>query len=160
MLRAQRIRAGALGLLACALASCAHIGLQRRPVAVHRGEISTTSGLRYEDLFHGEGPAARAGDEVTFEYTVWLEDGTRVDSTLDRGVAITVELGKAPLAAWNEGLVGIQPQGRRRLVVPPHLAYGSKGVEGMIPPDATLLIEVLVLEVTRPGDAAPRAAGA
>ena len=136
--------------LALLLASCAHIGLQPHPLPLHRGEIPTTSGLRYEDLFLGEGPAAMPGDEVTFEYTVWLENGARVDSTYDRGVAITVKLGSAPLKAWDDGLPGIQAQGRRRLVVPPHLAYGSKGVEDMIPPDATLIIEVLVLEVSRP----------
>jgi peptidylprolyl isomerase len=87
---------------------------------------------------------------VTFEYTVWLEDGTRVDATSDRGVAITVTLGQAPLKAWDEGLVGIQPQGRRRLLVPSDLAYGSKGVPGMVPPNAVLVIEVLALEVARP----------
>lgn len=126
---------------------CAQIGMQPRRVPVHRQKSSTTSGLQYEELFIGQGPAAKSGDDVTFEYTVWLEDGTRVDSTYDRGVAVTVRLGAAPLEAWDEGLVGIQPQGRRRLVVPPELAYGAQGVEGMIPPNATLVIEVLALEV-------------
>ena len=137
-----------LVLASLALATgCAQIGMQPRRVSIHRDRMSTTSGLRYEDLFIGQGPAARPGDNVTFEYTVWLEDGTRVDSTYDRGVALTVRLGAAALKAWDEGLIGIQPQGRRRLVVPPNLAYGSEGVEGMIPPDATLIIEVLALEV-------------
>ena len=136
-------------LLALALPSCAHFALQPRPVPLHRREITTTSGLRYQDLFLGQGPAACPGDEVTFEYTVWLEDGTRVDSTYDRGVAIEVELGSAPLKAWDDGLLGIQPQGRRRLVVPPALAYGSKGVPNLVPPDSTLVIEVLVLGVAR-----------
>jgi FKBP-type peptidyl-prolyl cis-trans isomerase len=144
-------RALALGLAllagAAGLEGCRQIGFESRPVAMHRGRVETTSGLEYEDLFLGTGPVARSGDEVTFEYTVWLEDGTRVDSTFDRGVAITVELGTAPLAAWNAGLVGIQPQGRRRLVVPPELAYGSEGVPDLIPANATLIIEVLALEV-------------
>ena len=143
----SRSRFGCAALLA--LASCAHMTLEPKPVDLHRGEVMTTSGLRYEDLFLGQGPAACPGDDVTFEYTVWLEDGTRVDSTYDRGVAITVKLGSAPLKAWDEGLLAIHPQGRRRLVVPPALAYGSKGVPDLIPPDATLVVEVLVLQVAR-----------
>jgi len=131
------------------LAGCKHIGLEDRPMPVQHSSAATTSGLVYEDLFLGQGPEARTGDDVTFEYTVWLEDGTRVDSTYDRGVAITVRLGAAPLRAWDEGLVGVKPQGRRRLVVPSELAYGSKGVEGMVPPDATLIVEILALEVAR-----------
>lgn len=131
------------------LCGCRQLRLEPTPMPVHRASADTTSGLAYSEIFVGTGPAAHTGDEVTFEYTVWLEDGTRVDSTFDRGVAITVEIGKAPLRAWDEGLVGIQPQGRRRLVVPPELAYGEEGVEGMIPPGATLVIEVLALEVKR-----------
>jgi FKBP-type peptidyl-prolyl cis-trans isomerase len=132
------------------LAGCSHFG-SSRPVSVTRESVRTNSGLVFEEIFVGSGPAAKSGDSVTFEYTVWLEDGTRVDSTYDRGVAITVEIGRAPLKAWNEGLLGIQPQGRRRLTVPPELAYGDEGVEGMIPPRSTLVIEVLALEVGAPG---------
>jgi len=149
MRRPLPVRAPSIVALLLA-AGCAQIGLQHRPMPVHHGSASTTSGLHFQELFVGQGPAARTGDRVTFEYTVWLEDGTRVDSTYDRGVAISVVLGSAPLKAWDEGLVGVQPGGRRRLVVPPQLAYGSKGVEGLIPPDATLVVEVLVLEVARP----------
>ena len=133
-----------------ALAGCKHMSLEDRPMPVSHRSATTTSGLVYEDLFLGHGHEARTGDEVTFEYTVWLEDGTRVDSTYDRGVAITVRLGSAPLRAWDEGLVGIKPQGRRRLVVPPGLAYGAEGVEDMVPPNATLVFEVLALDVVRP----------
>jgi FKBP-type peptidyl-prolyl cis-trans isomerase len=142
-----RTRAGVLALFL--VASCTQIGLQQRPTPVHHEAASTTSGLKFQDLFIGLGPAARPGDQVTFEYTAWLEDGTRIDSTSDRGVAITVTLGQAPLKAWDEGLIGIQPQGRRRLIVPPELAYGSKGVAGMVPPNAVLVIEVLAIEVGR-----------
>jgi FKBP-type peptidyl-prolyl cis-trans isomerase len=151
----------AIGLVALLLASsalfagCKQIGLGARPVRMQHDTLRTTSGLEYEEIFLGSGPTAHTGDEVTFEYTVWLQSGERVDSTFDRGVAITVEIGKAPLPAWNEGLIGIRPQGRRRLTVPPDLAYGEKGVEGMIPPNATLVIEVLALEVGRAKVPAP-----
>jgi len=140
-----------LGVASALGASCRQLGLGSSPVPVNRESVKTTSGLAYEEIFVGTGPAAKAGDEVTFEYTVWLRDGTRVDSTYDRGVAITVEIGRAALPAWNEGLLGIQPQGRRRLTVPPELAYGEEGVEGMIPPNSTLVIEVLALEVKASG---------
>jgi FKBP-type peptidyl-prolyl cis-trans isomerase len=131
------------------VAGCSHLG--SKPVSIERGSVRTPSGLVFEEVFVGTGPAAKAGDSVTFEYTVWLEDGTRVDSTYDRGVAITVEIGSSDLPAWNEGLLGIQPHGRRRLTVPPELAYGDEGVEGMIPPRSILVIEVLALEVAGAG---------
>jgi len=140
----------ALAVLALLLAPLP-TGCRQNPVQVERPSAVTTSGVEYVELFVGTGLAAQKGDEVTFEYTVWLDDGTRVDSTYDRGVALTVEIGRAPLPAFDEGLLGIQPQGRRRLSVPPELAYGAKGVEGMIPPNATLRIEILALDVRRPG---------
>jgi FKBP-type peptidyl-prolyl cis-trans isomerase len=148
LIRAAWMLAAAVAVAAL-FSGCRQLAFDPRPVAMQHGSVKTTSGLRYEEIFIGSGPAAHTGDEVSFEYTVWLEDGTRVDSTYDRGVAITVEIGKAPLPAWNEGLVGIQPEGRRRMVVPPELAYGHEGVEGTIPPDATLVIEVLALDVHR-----------
>ena len=154
ILRCASLRRSLL-LAALVLAGCKHFGLDDRPVPVQHASASTTSGLVYEELFVGKGPEARIGDDVTFEYTVWLQDGKQVDSTRDRGVPVTVRLGSAPLKAWDEGLVGIRAQGRRRLVVPPALAYGEKGVEGMVPPNATLIIEVAALEI-RPAAAPPK----
>jgi len=138
------------GPCALLLGSCAQIGLHPRPVHIPHGEVVTTTGVRYADLFVGMGPAAIMGDELVLDYTVWLEEGARVDSTLDRGVPITVRLGEAPVKGLDDGLLGMQPKGRRRIVIPPKLAYGSRGVEDMIPPDATLVYEVHVLEVRRP----------
>lgn len=155
--RTLRAHALASTLLLASLASCKHIGFEDHPMPVNRGSSTTTSGLVLEELFVGRGPEARTGDQVTFEYTVWLQDGTRVDSTYDRGVALTVRLGSAPIRAWDEGLVGVRAQGRRRLVIPPDLAYGAKGVEGMIPPNATIVAEILALEVA-PASAASKPA--
>lgn len=148
--RGRRLSAAAL----CLAAGCAQLGCQSRPVPVHRETESTASGLKFEELFVGDGPVARTGDQVTFEYTVWLEDGTQVDSTSDRGVAMTVTLGSSPMKAWDEGLVGMQPKGRRRLLVPPALAYGESGVPGRVPPNAALVIEVLALSVVHPPEKA------
>lgn len=145
--------ARSLLLASVVLAGCKHFGLDDRPVPVEpTSESTTASGLAYEELFVGKGPEARIGDDVTFEYTVWLQDGKEVDSTHDRGVPVTVRLGSATLKAWDEGLPGIRALGRRRLVVPPALAYGERGVEGMVPPNATLVIEVLALEIRPAGD--------
>ena len=130
--------------------SCADLPISSTPKHVDRGEVTTTSGVRYEDTFLGIGPAATVGDEVMFEYTVWLESGVRVDSTADRGYPVKVVLGSAQLKGWNDGLLGIQTQGDRRLIVPPELAYGAEGLPGMIPPNSVLIFEVHALAVARP----------
>ena len=135
---------------AVALASaCAGLG-SSSPDTVERGEVTTTSGVKYVDGFLGSGPAAVIGDEVMFEYTVWLASGERVDSTADRGYPVNVVLGQAPLKGWNDGLLGIQLQGERRITIPPELAYGVHGLPGMIPPNATLVFDVHVLKITHP----------
>jgi FKBP-type peptidyl-prolyl cis-trans isomerase len=128
---------------------CSGLG-SSTPATVERSEVSTTSGVKYVDTFVGSGPAAVIGDEVMFEYTLWLEDGKRVDSTADRGYPVRVVLGQAPLKGWNDGLLGIQLQGQRRITIPPELAYGAQGLPGMIPPNATLVFDVHVLQVSPP----------
>jgi len=130
--------------------SCADLSTPSKPIGVQRGEVTTTSGVKYEDTFLGSGPAAVSGDEVMFEYTVWLENGTKVDSTSDRGYPVKVILGKASLKGWNDGLLGVQAQGERRIIVPPELAYGAEGLPGMIPPNSTLTFQVHVLAITHP----------
>ena len=120
------------------------------PAELARGEVTTTSGVKFEDTFLGSGPAAVAGDEVVFDYTAWLENGTRVDATEDRGAPVRVIVGSAPLKGWNDGLLGIQPQGNRRIIVPPELAYGAQGVPGLVPPNSTLIFDVHAIDVTRP----------
>jgi FKBP-type peptidyl-prolyl cis-trans isomerase len=132
-------------LLACT--SCKHITLERVPFEVERLESVTPGGVHWHDLFLGEGPAAQLGDVVVFDYTIWLVDGTRVDSTLDRGVPLESALGSVPVEGLNQGIVGMRPSGRRRLHVPPELAYGSAGVPDLVPPDAPLDCEVHLIEV-------------
>jgi len=132
------------------LAGCAQIGLQDRRVPMNHREVLLSSGVRYEDLFHGHGPAATLGDVVELDYTLWLEDGTRVDSTLDRGVPVEMRIGSAPVRGLDEALIGMQAEARRRITVPPELGYGKEGVEDLIPPYATLVFEVHVVSVSRP----------
>jgi len=138
---------------ACAVvlaSACSGLG-SSAPDTVERGEVTTTSGVKYVATFLGSGPAAVIGDEVMFEYTLWLQDSKRIDSTADRGYPVRVVLGQAPLKGWNDGLLGIQMQGQRRITIPPELAYGAQGLPGMIPPNATLVFDVHVLQVLRPG---------
>jgi|688.fasta_scaffold00396_38 FKBP-type peptidyl-prolyl cis-trans isomerase len=133
------------------LGGCKHISLDTRPVGLQRSESLTPSGVHVRELFLGEGRSARQGDLVVMDYTVWLLDGTRVDSTLDRGVPIEVRIGSAPIEGWNEGLMGVMPDGRRQLLIPARLAYGSEGFGDLVPPDADLRFEVHVLEVRPQG---------
>jgi FKBP-type peptidyl-prolyl cis-trans isomerase len=136
-----------LVLSVATVASCKHFRLDSKPLAVDRQESRTGSGIHIRELYLGEGRAAQVGDTVVMDYTAWLVDGTRVDSTLDRGVPIEVVVGSAAIAGWNEGLLGVRPHGRRRLEIPAWLAYGSQGYADIVPPDADLTFEVHVLEV-------------
>ena len=141
------MRLAALLALLLACTGCKHITLERVPLEVKHLESVTTGGVHWHDLFLGEGPAAQLGDVVVFDYTIWLLDGTRVDSTLDRGVPLESALGGVPVEGLNQGLVGMRPGGRRRLNIPPELAYGSAGVADLVPPDSALDCEVHLVEV-------------
>ena len=111
-------------------------------------EKITDSGLKYQDLESGEGAAAEPGRQVTVHYTGWLTDGTRFDSSHDRNQPFTFTLGKGQvIRGWDEGVAGMRVGGKRKLTIPPHLGYGPRGAGGVIPPNATLIFEVELLEV-------------
>jgi FKBP-type peptidyl-prolyl cis-trans isomerase FkpA len=106
------------------------------------------SGLYVQDLFEGAGLAVRRGSSVTVHYTGWLHDGTRFDSSHDRNEPFPIIMGETGvIAGWAEGLVGMREGGRRKLVIPPHLAYGPAGRPPVIPPQATLVFTIEVLDV-------------
>ena len=110
--------------------------------------VITASGLVYEDLEIGSGPAARAGDALSVRYTGYLEDGTVIDSNLDSGTPFQFILGSGTvIPGWDEGLVGMRAGGSRVLVIPPELAYGSSGSGDVIPPDETLTFTVSLVEI-------------
>ncbi|MDL2059049.1 FKBP-type peptidyl-prolyl cis-trans isomerase [Mesosutterella sp. AGMB02718] len=100
-------------------------------------------GLEIETLREGSGPEARQGDVVSVHYTGWLEDGTQFDSSLERGEPIEFPLGAGMvIPGWERGLIGMKVGEKRRLRIPPQLAYGDSGAGGVIPPGATLVFEV------------------
>lgn len=111
-------------------------------------EIMTDSGLKYEDLVAGEGVAAETGQKVSVHYTGWLTDGSKFDSSLDRDEPFQFGLGRGMvIRGWDEGVQGMKPGGKRKLTIPPQLGYGARGAGGVIPPNATLVFEVELLEI-------------
>ena len=112
-------------------------------------EITTPSGLRYEELAVGEGAEATGrGQTVKVHYTGWLENGTKFDSSVDRGQPFDFPLGVGMvIKGWDEGVVGMRVGGRRKLTIPSDLGYGARGAGGVIPPNATLVFEVELLGI-------------
>lgn len=111
------------------------------------GTTTTASGLQYQDLVLGEGPAAQNGDTVSVHYTGWLEDGTEFDSSIG-GEPFEFVLGTGSvIQGWDEGIAGMQAGGQRKLIIPPELAYGANGYGSVIPPNATLTFDVELLEI-------------
>jgi len=109
--------------------------------------VTTASGLKYEDLKEGTGSAAKKGDVVQVNYTGWLTNGKQFDSSVGRG-PFTFPLGAGRvIKGWDEGVVGMKVGGKRKLTIPPDLAYGKRGAGGVIPPDATLIFEVDLLQI-------------
>ena len=107
----------------------------------------TESGLYVLDLREGEGEEAAAGDAVVVHYTGWLPNGMKFDSSRDRAEPFTFVLGEGRvIPGWEEGVAGMKVGGQRRLVIPPHLGYGPIGAGDVIPPDATLVFDVELLE--------------
>lgn len=107
----------------------------------------TESGLYVFDLREGEGEEAVPGDAVVVHYTGWLPNGMKFDSSRDRAEPFTFVLGEGRvIPGWEEGVAGMKVGGQRRLVIPPHLGYGPIGAGDVIPPDATLVFDVELLE--------------
>lgn len=110
--------------------------------------LTTDSGLKYYDIVVGEGDMPTAGQTVVVHYTGWLEDGTQFDSSVDRGKPFSFVLGQGDvIAGWDEGVATMQVGGKRQLVIPAELGYGAGGPGSTIPPGATLIFDVELLEI-------------
>jgi peptidylprolyl isomerase len=115
------------------------------------GMTATGTGLSYEDTQVGTGGSPRAGQTCVMHYTGWLwvdgKKGTKFDSSLDRGRPFSFSIGRGQvIKGWDEGVASMQIGGKRTLLIPPELGYGARGAGGVIPPNATLLFEVELLE--------------
>lgn len=146
-------RSAALAMLGCAaLFGCARTPL---PAAAPENRVAT---LAATDLSVGSGAAAVPGSKVTVHYTGWLYDsnqpdqkGTEFDSSRNKGDPFSFVLGQRQvIAGWDQGVAGMQVGGQRRLVIPGDLAYGDSGAGGVIPPGATLVFDVELLDVQAP----------
>jgi FKBP-type peptidyl-prolyl cis-trans isomerase FkpA len=114
----------------------------------HMSTVTTESGLKYEDIVEGSGAEAVAGKTVSVHYTGWLTDGQKFDSSKDRNDPFAFVLGGGMvIKGWDEGVQGMKVGGTRKLTIPPQLGYGVRGAGGVIPPNATLVFEVELLDV-------------
>ncbi|MEH1967781.1 MULTISPECIES: FKBP-type peptidyl-prolyl cis-trans isomerase [unclassified Nostoc] len=110
--------------------------------------VTTPSGLKYVELKEGTGATPQSGQTVEVHYVGTLEDGTKFDSSRDRGQPFSFKIGIGQvIKGWDEGLSTMKVGGRRQLIIPPELGYGARGAGGVIPPNATLLFDVELLGV-------------
>jgi len=111
-------------------------------------ERITDSGLKIEDTVDGNGAEATAGQTVSVHYTGWLENGSKFDSSKDRNQPFQFRLGGGQvIKGWDEGVQGMKIGGTRKLTIPANLGYGARGAGGVIPPNATLIFEVELLDI-------------
>ncbi|MEX1019794.1 MAG: FKBP-type peptidyl-prolyl cis-trans isomerase [Litorilinea sp.] len=124
-------------------------GAPAAPTEVDAADYTTTDeGLQIYDFEVGTGPTPETGQVVVVHYTGWLLDGGKFDSSLDRGASFSFQLGTGQvIQGWDLGVADMQVGGRRQIVIPPELGYGAQGAGGVIPPNATLIFEVELLEI-------------
>lgn len=113
-------------------------------------QVTTASGLKYVDVVVGKGAAPTAGKTVTVHYTGTLENGKKFDSSVDRKEPFTFTIGVGQvIKGWDEGVMTMKVGGKRKLIIPANLGYGARGAGGAIPPNATLLFDVELLDVAK-----------
>jgi FKBP-type peptidyl-prolyl cis-trans isomerase len=150
------MRSSALALFAFILSACGGSDDAKSEAASAGGDFAvdsaaltrTASGLQYQDVTVGTGAEARQGQVAVVHYTGWLTDGTKFDSSRDRGAPFSFPVGAGQvIAGWDEGVAGMKVGGRRKLVIPANLGYGEMGAPPVIPPGATLVFDVELLDL-------------
>ena len=117
------------------------------PTKVTGASVKTPSGLEYWDIKVGTGAVAQSGHHVKVHYTGWLTNGKKFDSSVGTGKPFEFMLGAGQvIKGWDEGVAGMKVGGKRQLRIPPGLAYGAAGYPGAIPPNATLIFDVQLVE--------------
>ena len=147
---ALALAASALSAVGCATAApdLAELSYAPELKVDLEGMTLTPAGVYFQDISVGVGREVREGDQVTIHYMGWFVDGELFDSSLASGEAIGFTIGEGVvIEGWEVGLKGMREGGRRRLVVPSNLAYGSRGIPGAIPGNATLVFEVQLLRI-------------
>jgi FKBP-type peptidyl-prolyl cis-trans isomerase len=121
----------------------------RAPTKVTGEGVKTPSGLQYWDIREGTGETAKEGSHVRVHYTGWLTNGKKFDSSVDAGKPFDFTIGNGEvIKGWEEGVTGMRVGGKRQLRIPPSLGYGAEGTPGgPIPPNATLIFDVQLLQV-------------
>jgi len=139
--------------LAMALGAVLAVGAPTSAVAQGAGKpMTTSSGLQMSDSKVGTGATPRNGQTCVMHYTGWLyqdgQKGKKFDSSLDRGQPFEFPIGQGRvIRGWDEGVATMKVGGKRTLIIPPELGYGARGAGGVIPPNATLIFEVELLDV-------------
>ncbi|MDD2309315.1 MAG: FKBP-type peptidyl-prolyl cis-trans isomerase [Desulfuromonadaceae bacterium] len=112
--------------------------------------VTTASGLKYIDVVIGKGASPTAGKQVKVHYTGTLESGKKFDSSVDRNepFSFTIGVGQV-IPGWDQGVMTMKVGGKRKLIIPARLGYGARGAGGVIPPNATLLFDVELLDVAK-----------